>query len=104
MKDTTTDPTAAATRSWLPSPAPEPRARLENVHPGDVLREEFLAPLRWTPAALARATGLPAAYVRGLARGESGVTREAAELLSRHLGTSVAFWLHLQAAYDREEG
>lgn len=95
-------PICHPTTSWTPSLLPVPPARLSSVHPGEILREEFLTPLGLTPAGLARAAGMPATYVRGLAHGDSTVTLGAARRLSGRLGTSVAFRLRLQAIYDQE--
>ena len=69
-------------------------------HPGEILREEFLAPLGQTQVALAKLIGVPLQRVNELVRGRRGVTPETAWLLSQALATTPEFWLNLQAAYD----
>ena len=77
--------------------------RLPPVHPGDVLREEFLLPMKLTPYALAQACGVPRTRIERLAREETPVTADTALRLARYFGTTPDFWLHLQSAYDLEE-
>jgi addiction module HigA family antidote len=76
--------------------------RLPAVHPGEVLREEFLAPLNLTPYALAKAIAVPRTRIERLAREETSITADTALRLSRYLGTSAAFWMGMQAQYDLE--
>ena len=70
------------------------------THPGDMLREEFLAPLQITDEELARRTGLSAETVSELVSGERGVTPDTALRLARFLGTTPEFWLNAQLAWD----
>ncbi len=70
------------------------------THPGEILREEFLAPLGITPHALAVALGVPATRIADIVHLRRGVTADTAARLSRFFGTSAAFWMNLQAAYD----
>ncbi|MDR3044476.1 MAG: HigA family addiction module antidote protein [Desulfovibrio sp.] len=70
------------------------------THPGEILREEFLAPLDITPHALAVALGVPATRIADIVHLRRGVTADTAARLSRFFGTSAAFWMNLQAAYD----
>jgi addiction module HigA family antidote len=70
------------------------------THPGEVLREEFLAPLKLTGEELARRTGLPPETVGELVQGERGITPDAALRLARFLGTTPEFWLNAQLAWD----
>ncbi len=70
------------------------------THPGEILREEFLAPLGQTQVALAEHIGVPVQRVNELVRGKRGVTPETAWLLSQALDTTPEFWLNLQVAYD----
>lgn len=70
------------------------------THPGEILLEEFLAPLGRTQVALAAHLGVPVQRIKDLVRGKRGVTPETAWLLSQAFGTTPAFWLNLQAAYD----
>ncbi len=70
------------------------------VHPGEVLRQEFLEPLALTPYALAAAVGVPRTRIERLARGETSVTADTALRLGRYFGTSAEFWMNLQSAFD----
>lgn len=70
------------------------------IHPGEVLREEFLEPLGLTAHALAQALRLPAPRVNDLVRERRSVTPDTALRLARYFDTSPQFWLNLQATYD----
>jgi addiction module HigA family antidote len=74
--------------------------KMRPVHPGEVLREEFLAPLGLSANALAQALRIPAPRVNDIVRERRSVTPDTALRLARHLGTSAQFWLNLQASYD----
>jgi addiction module HigA family antidote len=76
--------------------------KLPPVHPGEVLREEFLVPMRLTPYAVARACGVPRTRIERLAREETPVTADTALRLGRYFGTTAAFWMNLQGQYDLE--
>ena len=76
---------------------------LPNVHPGEVLLEEFLKPLAISQNALARAAGVPPRRINEIVLGKRGITADTAVRLSLALGTSERFWLGLQADYDLEE-
>jgi len=76
--------------------------KLSPVHPGEVLREEFLAPMQVTPYAVARACGVPRTRIERLAREETPVTADTALRLGRYFGTTPAFWMNLQGQYDLE--
>ena len=77
--------------------------RLPNIHPGEVLLEEFLAPMGVSQNALARAAGVPPRRINEIVLGKRSVTADTALRLARALGTSERFWLGLQAAHDLEE-
>jgi len=70
------------------------------VHPGEILRTEFLEPLRITKYRLAKETGMPADRVGRLVKGTRAFTADTALRLGRYFGTSPAFWMNLQARYD----
>jgi addiction module HigA family antidote len=70
------------------------------MHPGEVLREEFLMPLGLSPGALAKTCGVPRTRIERLANEEAGITADTALRLGRALGTSAQLWLNLQNAYD----
>jgi addiction module HigA family antidote len=72
------------------------------VHPGKVLREEFLAPLRITPYALAAALHVPRTRIERLVREETSITVDTALRLGRYFRTSPEFWLRLQSLFDLE--
>lgn len=76
--------------------------KLPAVHPGEVLREDFLVPMNLTPYALAKAVGVPRTRIERLAREETPVTADTALRLSRYFGTTAAFWMGMQAQYDLE--
>ena len=75
---------------------------LAPVHPGEILREEFLAPLGMTPYALAAACHVPRTRFERLAAEEVSVSPDTALRLGRYFGTSAEFWLAIQAHYDIE--
>jgi addiction module HigA family antidote len=77
--------------------------RLRNIHPGEVLRVEFLEPMGLSQNALARAIGVPPRRVNEIVLGKRSVSADTAVRLARVFGTSEAFWMGLQADYDLEE-
>lgn len=77
--------------------------KLRNVHPGEVLLEEFLLPMGTSQNALARAIGVPPRRVNEIVLGKRAVTADTAIRLARHFGTSEQFWMGLQTDYDLEE-
>jgi addiction module HigA family antidote len=76
--------------------------RLPPVHPGAVLRHEFLEPLGLTAHALALALLVPANRITAILAGKRTVSADTALRLARHFGTSPGFWLNLQKSYDLE--
>lgn len=76
---------------------------LPNIHPGEVLLEEFLLPMGISQNALARAAGVPPRRVNEIVLGKRGISADTAVRLAAALGTSERFWLGLQADYDLEE-
>jgi addiction module HigA family antidote len=76
--------------------------KLAPVHPGEILREEFLLPMELTPYAVAQACGVPRTRIERLAREETPVTADTALRLGRYFGTTPSFWMNLQARYDLE--
>lgn len=70
------------------------------VHPGEILREEFLIPLNLTPYAVARACRVPRTRIERLARGEAPVTADTALRLGRYFDTGPEFWMNLQTLHD----
>ena len=76
---------------------------LPNIHPGEVLLEEFLLPMEISQNALARAAGVPPRRINELVLGKRGITADTALRLAKVFGTSEGFWLGLQADFDLEE-
>nr|WP_083590194.1 HigA family addiction module antitoxin [Aurantimonas sp. 22II-16-19i] len=70
------------------------------IHPGEILREDFLAPLAMTPYGLAKALHVPRTRIERLAREETPVTVDTALRLARYFGTMPELWLNLQRSYD----
>ena len=77
--------------------------RLPNIHPGEILLEEFLNPLGISQNRLARAMDVPPRRINEIVHGKRAVTADTALRLARALGTSEQFWMGLQADYDLEE-
>ncbi len=77
--------------------------KLPNIHPGEVLFEEFLKPLDISQNKLARAMGVPPRRINEIVHGKRAVTADTAIRLARVLDTSEQFWMGLQADYDLEE-
>jgi antitoxin HigA-1 len=74
--------------------------RLPPVHPGEVLREEFMKPLKLSASAVAKALSVTPAAVNSLIQGRRGVSAELALRLARYVGTTAEFWIGLQGQYD----
>ena len=77
--------------------------KLPNIHPGEVLLEEFLKPLGISQNRVAREIGVPPRRINEIVLGKRSVTPDTALRLSRYFGTSSRFWLGLQMDYDLEE-
>ena len=78
------------------------RKKLEPVHPGEILFEEFLGPMGLSQNQLARDIGVPPRRVNEIVHGTRRITADTALRLSRYFGTSDRFWLNLQTRYDLE--
>jgi antitoxin HigA-1 len=76
--------------------------KLSPVHPGEVLREEFLVPMRLSPLAVARVVGVPRTRIERLVNEQTAITADTALRLAKAFGTTPAFWMGLQAQYDIE--
>ncbi len=70
------------------------------VHPGEILREDYLVPLDMSANALAKALNVPAPRINDIVRERRGVTADTAMRLARYFGGDARSWLNLQAAYD----
>ena len=76
---------------------------LPNVHPGEILLEEFLNPMEISQNRLARAMDVPPRRINEIVHGKRAITADTAIRLARALGTSEQFWMGLQADFDLEE-
>lgn len=76
--------------------------RIEPIHPGEVLLEEFLEPLGISQYRVARDTSVPPRRINEIVHGKRAVTADTALRLARYFGTSERFWLNLQTRYDLE--
>ncbi len=73
---------------------------MRSVHPGEVLREDFLKPLGMSANALAKALSVPAPRVNDVIRERRGISADTAMRLARYFGGDARSWLNLQTAYD----
>jgi len=79
-----------------------PRQKMAAIHPGEILREEFLNPLGISAYRLARDTSVPPRRINDIVRGVRAISADTALRLSRYFGMSERFWLNLQTRYDLE--
>jgi len=77
--------------------------KLPNVHPGEILEEEFLKPLGVTRYRLAKDIGVPATRIAEVCQRRRAISADTALRLGRYFGTTAKFWLGLQEDYDLEE-
>jgi addiction module HigA family antidote len=70
------------------------------VHPGEILREEFLIPLKLSAGKVAKATGIPRTRIERVAEQKTGITADTALRLAAFFGNSADFWTNLQSHYD----
>ena len=77
-----------------------PINKMRPIHPGEILREEFLKPLDMSANALAIALRVDAPRINDIMRGRRAVTVETAARPARYFGTTARFWMNLQADYD----
>ena len=79
---------------------PALRNAMRPIHPGEILREEYLVPLRMSANVLAHAIGVSANRVSSILAGERAVTADTALRLARAFDTTPEFWLNMQQSYD----
>ena len=77
--------------------------KLKNIHPGEILLEEFLTPMEISAYRLAKETFLPQTRISEIIKGRRRITADTAIRFARFFGTSARFWLGLQDDYDLEE-
>ena len=80
------------------------RKKLPPIHPGEILNDEFLVPMKIIQYRLARAVGVDPRRVHAIVHGERSITAETALLFARFFGNSAEFWMGLQSQYDLERG
>ena len=78
-------------------------AKIANIHPGEILLEEFLKPMEISAYKLSNDIGIPQTRTSQIIKGKRRITADTALRLSKYFGTSVKFWLGLQNDYDIEE-
>ena len=76
--------------------------RLPPIHPGEILREEFLSPLGLSAHQLALALRVPATRINDIVNEKRGITADTALRLSRYFGTTPRFWMNMQASWELE--
>jgi len=77
-----------------------PINRMRPIHPGEILREDFLVPLEMSANALALALAVPATRIHEILKERRGITADTAERLAHYFGGDAASWMALQADYD----
>ena len=77
--------------------------RLDNIHPGEILMEEFLKPMHISAYRLAKDIGIPQTRISQIIKGNRRITADTALRLSSYFGNSAKFWLGLQNDYDLEQ-
>lgn len=77
--------------------------KLKNIHPGEILLEEFLVPLSISAYRLSKDIGIPQTRISEIIKGNRRITADTALRLSRYFGNSAKFWLGLQDDFDIEE-
>lgn len=75
-------------------------SKLKPVHPGEILKEDFMAPYGLSSNALAKAIGVTAARINEIVRGRRGITADTALRLARYFGTDAESWMNLQDRYE----
>lgn len=76
---------------------------IKNIHPGEILQEEFLDPLNITAYRLAKDIGIPQTRISEIIKGNRRITADTALRFSKYFGTTAKFWLGLQDDFDLEE-
>ena len=77
--------------------------KIKNIHPGEILQEEFLLPLEISAYKLSKDIGIPQTRISSIIKGNRRITADTALRLSKYFGNSAKFWLGLQDDFDIEE-
>lgn len=80
------------------------RRKLPEIHPGEILHQEFLLPLEITVEELVASSALTPDHLRSIVRGEAPMTADVAQCLSQFFDVSASFWSNLQQEYDKRKG
>jgi addiction module HigA family antidote len=83
---------------------PAPKNRMRPIHPGEILREEFIEPLGLSASSLAVALRTPAPRINDIVREKRSISVDTALRLARYFGTTPQFWMNLQTAFDLKVG
>jgi addiction module HigA family antidote len=78
-------------------------SKLKNIHPGEILKEEFLVPLEISAYRLSKDIGIPQTRISEIIKGNRRITADTALRFSKYFGNSAKFWLGLQDDFDIEE-
>jgi len=78
------------------------KQKLQPIHPGEILMEEFLKPMEISQYKLAKDISVPARRINEIVQGKRSITPDTALRLSRYFGLSERFWINLQGRYDLE--
>jgi len=73
---------------------------IANIHPGEILQEEFLIPMGISAYKLSKSIGVQQTRISLIIKGERGITADTAMRLSKYFGTTPEFWMNLQREYD----
>jgi addiction module HigA family antidote len=87
---------------WIITEDLEAMPKLPPLHPGEVLREEFMTPLKLSAGQLAKALGVPRTRIERLAAEQIGLSADTALRLARYFNTSAEFWMALKSRHERE--
>lgn len=79
-----------------------PKPKIQSIHPGEILFEEFMAPLELSQNRLAIAIDVPPRRINEIVHGKRSISANTALRLSRYFGTSEQFWINLQSRHDIE--
>ncbi len=79
---------------------PEKESRVWKIHPGEILREEFLKPMKITAYELAKQLHVPPPRINDIVLEKRGITADTAVRLARFFGTTEQFWMNLQTSYE----
>jgi addiction module HigA family antidote len=78
------------------------KKKIPNIHPGEILLEDFMKPLKLSQYRVAKDIGVPPRRINEIVHAKRAVTADTALRFSKYLGTTAQFWLNLQTRYDLE--